>query len=400
MQLIAHRGIWNKKVKDNSYEALKNGLLSNEYIGIECDIRTTLDKKFIIYHNTLYKGNLVRNTNYKDMKDILLLEDLLKIKTDKILLLEIKEREIDKNKLLKLLNKYKPNIFLGGPILFNEMVDSGIIKDTSFITSPISGGDKLAVAEEERANNYIKEHGGTAVIHQGYGESECTAAATYAKTNAYALGSIGIPFINVLVSIFDEDYNEIPFGEGKIGEICISGPTVMDGYYKDKKETEDVLKKHKDGRIWLHTKDYGYMDNDGRIYHCGRAKRMITRHGDKVWLTAIEEIIKTHHNVYDCCTVKGNDAVEREVPVCYIVFNDDSKMVETIKELDEMIKAKLKELYIPKYYVKTDEIPLTEVNKKVDFVKLEKIDIFDKDIYQMNGNLIEPKRSKTKIKTY
>ena len=109
----------------------------------------------------------------------------------------------------KLLNKYKPNIFLGGPILFNEMVDSGIIKDTSFITSPISGGDKLAVAEEERANNYIKEHGGTAVIHQGYGESECTAAATYAKTNAYALGSIGIPFINVLVSIFDEDYNEI-----------------------------------------------------------------------------------------------------------------------------------------------------------------------------------------------
>lgn len=112
MQLIAHRGIWNKKVKDNSYEALKNGLLSNKYIGIECDIRTTLDKKFIIYHNTLYKGNLVRNTNYKDMKDILLLEDLLKIKTDKILLLEIKEREIDKNKLLKLLNKYNRNYYI------------------------------------------------------------------------------------------------------------------------------------------------------------------------------------------------------------------------------------------------------------------------------------------------
>lgn len=112
MQLIAHRGIWNKKVKDNSYEALKSGLLSNKYIGIECDIRTTLDKKFIIYHNTLYKGNLVRNINYKDMKDIILLEDLLKIKTDKILLLEIKEREIDKNKLLKLLNKYKRNYYI------------------------------------------------------------------------------------------------------------------------------------------------------------------------------------------------------------------------------------------------------------------------------------------------
>ena len=119
MQLIAHRGLWNKDIKDNSYEALKNGLLSNKYIGIECDIRTTLDKKFIIYHNTLYKGNLVRNTNYKDLHDVILLEDLLKIKTDKILLLEIKERDIDKNKLIKLLNKYKRNYYI---MSFNNSV--------------------------------------------------------------------------------------------------------------------------------------------------------------------------------------------------------------------------------------------------------------------------------------
>lgn len=119
MQLIAHRGLWNKNIKDNSYEALKNGLLSNKYIGIECDIRTTLDKKIIIYHNTLYKGNLVRNTNYKDLHDVILLEDLLKIKTDKILLLEIKERDIDKNKLIKLLNKYKRNYYI---MSFNNSV--------------------------------------------------------------------------------------------------------------------------------------------------------------------------------------------------------------------------------------------------------------------------------------
>ena len=73
MNLIAHRGIWNKTIKDNSYEALLNGLNSEKYIGIECDIRTTLDKKFIVYHNILYKGNLVKNTYFKDMQDILLL---------------------------------------------------------------------------------------------------------------------------------------------------------------------------------------------------------------------------------------------------------------------------------------------------------------------------------------
>lgn len=119
MNLIAHRGLWNKTIKDNSYEALKKGLESNKYIGIECDIRTTCDNKFIIYHNILYKGNLVRNTYYKEMKDISLLEDLLKIKTDKILLLEIKENDINKTKLLKLLNKYNHNYYL---MSFNNKV--------------------------------------------------------------------------------------------------------------------------------------------------------------------------------------------------------------------------------------------------------------------------------------
>ena len=88
-----------------------------------------------------------------------------------------------------LLDKYKPNIFLSGPILFKEMVDSNIIKDTSFMTSPISGGDKLTVAEEDAANEYIRNHGGSATLKQGYGESESTAAATYSKEIAYALGS-------------------------------------------------------------------------------------------------------------------------------------------------------------------------------------------------------------------
>lgn len=296
-----------------------------------------------------------------------------------------------------LLDKYKPNIFLSGPILFKEMVDSNIIKDTSFMTSPISGGDKLTVAEEESANEYIRNHGGSATLKQGYGESESTAAATYSKEIAYALGSIGIPFINVNVSMFDENNNEIPFGEGKIGEICISGPTVMKSYFEDKEETDKVLMKHKDGKVWLHTSDYGYMDKEGRIYHCGRAKRMITRSGDKVWLTAIEEIIKTHHNVFDCCVVKKEDSIEREIPVCHIIFNNEDEKETTINELNKLIYTKLKEHYIPKYYVITKEIPLTEVNKKVDFVKLEKEDIFDKNIYEINGNIIVPRKGKTKI---
>lgn len=112
MNLIAHRGIWNKKIKDNSYEAIKNGLSSDKYIGVEFDVRTTLDKKLIVYHDSLYNKKLVSKTLYKDMKNVSLLSDILSIKTDKLLLIEIKERNINKKKFLKILNKYKRNYYI------------------------------------------------------------------------------------------------------------------------------------------------------------------------------------------------------------------------------------------------------------------------------------------------
>lgn len=113
MRLIAHRGLWSDTVLKNSYEALKKGLESPKYVGVECDIRQTLDKVFIIYHDPLYKGNLVKNIYYKDIKDdVCKLEDLLKIKSNKILLLEIKDFDLDTVKFLNLLNKYNRCIYI------------------------------------------------------------------------------------------------------------------------------------------------------------------------------------------------------------------------------------------------------------------------------------------------
>ncbi len=113
MKLIAHRGIWNDLVKKNSYEAIKNGLLSDKYIGIECDVRCTLDNKFIIYHNALYKGNLVKNIKYDSIKnDVCTLEDILKINTNKIILLELKDFDMNLDNFLKVINKYKRNIYI------------------------------------------------------------------------------------------------------------------------------------------------------------------------------------------------------------------------------------------------------------------------------------------------
>ena len=109
---IVHRGIYNKNVSDNSYKALYDGLLSYKYIGIETDVRVTKDNVFILYHDVLYKGKLVKNVFYKDMDNVSKLEDILKINTDKIILLEIKDFDIDVKKFIKLINKYNKNIMI------------------------------------------------------------------------------------------------------------------------------------------------------------------------------------------------------------------------------------------------------------------------------------------------
>lgn len=105
-KLIAHRGI-TSLAKENSLEALTKATQS-DYAGFECDVRISKDKKLVMHHDPLYKGKLVINTNYKDMKKdgIILLDDVLNIKTDKIIVVDVKYPFIDIDTLHEKLEKH------------------------------------------------------------------------------------------------------------------------------------------------------------------------------------------------------------------------------------------------------------------------------------------------------
>lgn len=292
----------------------------------------------------------------------------------------------------ELVEKYKPNIVFAGPILFNLMMSKDVSKDLSFFEIPYSGGDKLHLSEEEAINNYFHSRGSSASTFQGYGMSECMAGAAVTQKDSYVVGSVGIPMPNVTISIFDYDDKdkELPFGE--IGEIAISGPNVMKGYGKSSERVDNVLIKHSDGRIWLHTDDLGYMDSTGHLFVQGRAKRMLTRSGTKVFLSELEDAIRKNPNVKDCCCVKMSDAEEREVPVANIVLEDETLFEQTCEELDQLVKNILPLTYIPKYYVLRKYIPITPGNNKVKFTELEKENILNEEEYSINENTIIPKK--------
>ena len=112
-KLIAHRGIYDKNIKENSYIAIKNALESDEYVGVEFDIRETLDNEIILYHDAYYNNKLVSKTYFKEMpKYVIRLQDILKINSNKIFLIEIKNID-NYDKFMKILSKHKnKNIYV------------------------------------------------------------------------------------------------------------------------------------------------------------------------------------------------------------------------------------------------------------------------------------------------
>lgn len=111
-KLIAHRGL-KDGTEENSIESFYNAIKSSSYYGFECDVRLTKDHKFVIYHNPLYQGNLVRNTLYSEMNNHPLLEEVLNLQTDKIIMIDVKDAFIDTQRLHETLNKYKnKNIYV------------------------------------------------------------------------------------------------------------------------------------------------------------------------------------------------------------------------------------------------------------------------------------------------
>lgn len=293
-----------------------------------------------------------------------------------------------------LVNQYKPNIIYSGPILLKLMAMSPY--DYSYLTNPVSGGDKLLVNEELMINDSFKKKGANKV-QQGYGSSEVTAVATCNPEVDSKIGSLGIPMINVDISIFEyQTDKEIPYGKNLEGEICISGPTLMKGYLNNQDATDYVKRYHNDGKYWLHTDDIGVMDEDGFVFHKGRFKRMLTRSGAKLWLSALEEEIMKTEFVKDCCAVKFPDEIEREVPVLHLVLKDGEDE-SVIYKLDNYLKENCPPIYIPKYYIIKETLPVTEVNNKKDFKTLEKENILDEAEFIIDGKIIKQKHKIKKL---
>ena len=244
--------------------------------------------------------------------------------------------------------------------------------DLSGLKYVISGGDYLTVSMEEKMNTFLRQHGASISITKGYGMTESVAATAYTFEGANEPGSIGIPMIGNEFAICKPYTTEVlPFGEE--GEICVCGPTVMMGYLNNKKETKEVLKKHNDGKIWLHTGDLGYINEKGVIYFTQRLKRVIISSGFNVYPSQIEEVIEKCNYVAKCCVISMPHPYKMHVAKALVVLKEGikpgMKVENTIKKLCKKELASYSQPYKIEF---KDSLPTT-LYKKIDYRLLEEM---------------------------
>ncbi len=273
----------------------------------------------------------------------------------------------------RLFKKHRPSYMAGVPTLFEAMMRNEEMQktDLSSLKGLFSGGDSLSIELKKKIDKFLKDGGANIQVREGYGTTECVTASCLTPTNYYREGSIGIPFPDTYYKIVIPQTNEeSPIGQ--MGEICLTGPTLMKGYINNPKETDQTLRYHDDGKLYLHTGDLGYMDEDGFIYFVQRLKRMIVTSGYNVYPSQIENVIDSHEAVMFSTVIGVKDDLRMQKVKAFIVLKPGFTPSEEIKEsIKAHCEKSIAKYALPREYEFRDSLPKTLVGK-VAYRELEK----------------------------
>jgi acyl-CoA synthetase (AMP-forming)/AMP-acid ligase II len=189
-----------------------------------------------------------------------------------------------------------------------------------------------------------------------YGQTEATARLTYLPPERAVdkEGSIGIPVPGVEVRVLGDDGVERPRGE--VGELVARGANVTPGYLDDPAATAEILR---DG--WLWTGDLAIQDQDGFLFHRGRAREMIKVGGRRVSPSEIEQVIESHPDVIEAAVRGVADSLKGEVPAAYVVRRPGSDL--TAGGLQSYLSASMPSWLMPATITFMERLPRNEAGK-------------------------------------
>ena len=255
---------------------------------------------------------------------------------------------------VKELNKHKFTAFTGVNTLFNGLLNTPGFSDIDFSTLRLTLGGGMAV-QRSVADRWKQTTGCT--LAEAYGLTEtspavCINPLTIPEYN----GSIGLPVPSTHICIKDEDGQTLPMDGEAIGELCVKGPQVMDGYWKRDDETAKVM----DAEGWLHTGDMARIDPSGFAYIVDRKKDMILVSGFNVYPNEVEDVIAAMPQVAEVAAVGVADEHSGEAVKVVIVKKDSSLTADQVKAYAKENLTGYKRPHIVEF---RSELPKTNVGK-------------------------------------
>ncbi len=264
----------------------------------------------------------------------------------------------DLQRIAEVIRKGRPNMILGVPTMFVNILNSPHMKDVDMSSLKFAncGAGALPVElalEWERRTGFR--------MAEGYGLSETsTGAITATVWSKLKRGSVGHPFPNTLVGIVNENLEFLPVG-GE-GEVVISGPQVMVGYH-NRPEENNLVFFEAGGYKWLRTGDYGRLDNEYYLFLLDRIKDLIKYKGHSVYPREIEEILYEHPAIQECAVIGIPDPVKGEDIKAFIILKKESKGKVTEQDIIDFAKENLAAYKYPREVQFVRSLPKSAVGK-------------------------------------
>ncbi len=260
----------------------------------------------------------------------------------------------DTLQVLKTIARRKPTLLPGVPTMYKALLSHPDVARHPMrsIRYCISGGAPLPM---ELKRQFEEATG--CVLVEGYGLSEASpVCACNPLTGVNKEGSIGLPLPGIMVQIRALDDPDRALPPGEKGQVVLSGPNVMAGYWNKDEESRRTIVGG-----WLFTGDVGLMDEDGYVFLLDRLKDLIICGGYNVYPRMIEEAIYQHPDVVAVCVIGVPDDYRGQSPKAFVQLKPGASL--TAEQLKDFLRDKISRIEMPKLIEFRAELPKTAVGK-------------------------------------
>lgn len=260
--------------------------------------------------------------------------------------------------LSKIIEKYKISKIWTTPSRIELLfMDKNYTNCLSIVKEFSLGGEPVPIQLVEKMRKYT-----SAKIFDFYGPTETTVYSTYKDITSSEEISIGKPINNTQVYILNENNKLLPINQ--VGEICIGGDGVGNGYYTSPEKTKEVFIKNPYGSGFIYkTGDLGYFMPNGELICLGRKDFQVKIRGYRIELNDISNNVISYDGIEKCVVIDKKDEDGNQYLCAYFIATNGKKI--DINELRKYLINLLPNYMIPKYFMQLDSFPLT-VNHKID----------------------------------